>query len=145
MKAYRLCGRSRDPRDPSGALKRGGRWNKPGVAVLYCASSLSLACLEQLVHIRNPENLPSFHYAEVSIPRELITPWGSRSGIMGIFDFHLEYGPDLTTPGWGPPPVEATGPSILTAIQDQVGLKLVPAKGPGEFLVIDSVERPSEN
>ena len=69
----------------------------------------------------------------------------NRTGIAGRFEFHLEFGVDLATPGWGPPPDDATGPSILTAIQSQVGLKLVPAKGTGTFFVIDSVDRPSEN
>ena len=66
-----------------------------------------------------------------------------RTGLTGLFNFHLEYWPD---------PEEAegaatapAGPSIFTAIQRQLGLKLVSAKGPGEALVIDHLERPSEN
>jgi uncharacterized protein (TIGR03435 family) len=69
----------------------------------------------------------------------------NKTGIAGRFDFHLEYGPDLSTPVWGSSPNDPTGPSILTAIQEQVGLRLVPAKGPGTSFVIESVERPSAN
>jgi uncharacterized protein (TIGR03435 family) len=42
-----------------------------------------------------------------------------------------------------PPP--DTGPSIFTAIQEQLGLKLESSKGPVQVLVIDHVEMPSEN
>jgi RES domain-containing protein len=86
MKAYRLCGRSRDPKDASGAFHRGGRWNSPGIRVLYCASSLSLACLEQLVHVRSPDNLPLLHYAEVSIPVRFVRPWRSHLSGWGEFE-----------------------------------------------------------
>lgn len=86
MKAYRLCGRSRGPKDAAGASLRGGRWNSPGVAVLYCASSLSLACLEQVVHTRTPDNLPLLHYAEVLIPDDLVKPWKSHFSGWGVFE-----------------------------------------------------------
>ena len=67
----------------------------------------------------------------------------NKTGLRGLFNVHLQYTPDRSEPTSevsGP-----AGPSIFTALQQQLGLKLVPAKGPGEFLVIDSVERPSEN
>jgi RES domain-containing protein len=75
MRAFRLCAAHRDPRDPTGAKKWGGRWNSPGKAVLYAASSLSLACLEILVHLRNPANLPDFIYAEIQMSTEEVAAW----------------------------------------------------------------------
>lgn len=75
MKAYRLCAPWRDPRDPAGAVRRGGRWNSPGNPVLYCASSLSLACLETLVHIRDTSNIPALSYSESSMPDHQIARW----------------------------------------------------------------------
>ena len=65
----------------------------------------------------------------------------NRTHIAGRFDFHLEYAPER-----GAPADElGGGPSIFTALQEQLGLKLESARGPGEFLVIDHIERPSEN
>lgn len=61
--------------DATGALRRGGRWNNPGTAVLYAASSLSLACLEILVHIRNPSNFPVYSYSQIAIPEHQIEQW----------------------------------------------------------------------
>lgn len=83
-------------------------------------------------------------------------PLIDKTGITGTFDFHLEFAPDETTAGVaspfapdgslsGAPSDPAGGPSIFTAFQEQLGLKLEAGKGPSEVLVIDHVERPSEN
>jgi len=75
----------------------------------------------------------------------------NKTGIAGVFDLHLESALTETMlgPDWrGARPIlsdDTTGPSIFTAVQQQLGLKLESTKGPGDKLIIDSVERPSEN
>jgi len=62
--------------DGEGARRVGGRWNAPGIPVAYCASTLSLAVLELLVHV-DPASLPADLVAvEVDIPDDLpIASW----------------------------------------------------------------------
>lgn len=77
-------------------------------------------------------------------------PVVNKTGIRGVFEIHLRWGLDdesrqQLTDLTGNDPGEPTMPPVFTAIQEQFGLKLEPAKGPGEFLVIDHVERPDEN
>jgi uncharacterized protein (TIGR03435 family) len=67
-----------------------------------------------------------------------------RTGLEGRFDFHLEYARDGGPPRADPDPAHA-GPSMFTAVQEQLGLKLESAKGPVEVLVIDHVEHPAGN
>jgi uncharacterized protein (TIGR03435 family) len=57
------------------------------------------------------------------------------------FDFELRWTPDDQH---GAEPADA-GPSFFTALEEQIGLKLVPSKGPVQVLVIDHMERPSAN
>jgi len=60
-----------------------------------------------------------------------------KTGLQGKYDWTLTWDPD--------PNADSTNPSLFTAVQEQLGLKLDPQKGPVETLVIDSVEKPSEN
>lgn len=82
--------------------------------------------------------------------RILDRPVVDQTGLSGKFDFTLDWRPDLTQlpPGANapqlPPEVEAR-PDLFTAIQEQLGLKLEPAKTPVEVYVIDKVQKPSEN
>jgi uncharacterized protein (TIGR03435 family) len=82
-------------------------------------------------------------FAKVFLGGTLDRPVFNETGIEGLFDVHLEFMRD--EPTLGAEPADPDGPSIFTAIQGQLGLKLEPAQGPREFLVIDKVERPSEN
>jgi uncharacterized protein (TIGR03435 family) len=70
----------------------------------------------------------------------------NKTGIAGQFAFYMEFAIDQSTPGMSSTPAAdlSSAPSIFTAIQT-LGLKLDASKGPGEFLVIESVQRPSEN
>ena len=63
-----------------------------------------------------------------------------QTGLAGKYDIHLTF-----TPNEGESSDDAVTASIFTALQEQLGLKLEPAKGPVDFLVIDHIERPSEN
>ena len=78
-----------------------------------------------------------------------------KTGIAGKFDVKLTWTPDPTLSGGAfgpppgavdvPPPGDPNGPSIFTAVQQQLGLRLESEKGPAEMIVIDRVEKPSEN
>jgi uncharacterized protein (TIGR03435 family) len=79
----------------------------------------------------------------------------NKTGITGRFDIHIEFSREgtklaafpLIQPNGGlSTPSDPTGrPSIFTELQDQLGLKLEPGKGPVEMLIIDQLERPTEN
>ncbi len=59
-----------------------------------------------------------------------------QTGLTGKYNFKMIYAPDMN---------DLTGPSIFTALQEQLGLKLESQKGLSDVLVIDSVQKPSEN
>jgi len=72
-----------------------------------------------------------------------------RTALPGGYDFTLNWEPETpaaSSPGPDPSTsIEDSGPSIFSAIREQLGLRLEPAKGPVSVLVIDHIERPSAN
>lgn len=58
-----------------------------------------------------------------------------RTGLDGTFDIDLQWSPEQTA--------DASGPSIFTAVQEQLGLKLDSQRAPVDVLVVDRVERPA--
>lgn len=116
-------------------------------------------------------------------PSAVNRPVVDETGLNGVFDFQVEYGPELASPTaaegqrkleYGPGSAnptanevqraaddvkragsarseasgvqpDADGPTFLNALREQLGLKLTSAKGQAQVLVIDHIERPSEN
>jgi uncharacterized protein (TIGR03435 family) len=83
--------------------------------------------------------IPSFG----SIGRPVV----DQTGLTGKFDFTLEWTPELTS---APPPnpdvpPDTQGPTFLEALREQLGLKLDSTRAPLQILVVDHVERPTEN
>jgi uncharacterized protein (TIGR03435 family) len=78
-----------------------------------------------------------------------------KTGLTAKYDLKLVWQPDgnqianfdamRVAEGYGAPPPDPLGPSLFTALQEQLGLKLESETGPVEMLVIERIERPSAN
>lgn len=75
-----------------------------------------------------------------------------RTGLTGGYDIDLKWTPTPDQlppgpppPGIEPPPIDPNGPSLFTALQEQLGLKLDTERGPVDVLVIDRLQQPAEN
>jgi uncharacterized protein (TIGR03435 family) len=107
-----------------------------------------------------PANLPAnLHVAARGVTMDFLArslmgmgaldrPVVDQTGLGGTYDFDVEYARDsfgaeaATGSGFA---AEASGPTFLEALKEQLGLKLVAQKGPVEVVVVDAVARPSEN
>jgi uncharacterized protein (TIGR03435 family) len=90
----------------------------------------------------------------LSRTRDLNRQVVDRTGLTGAYDIDLVWTPDAASlppagdrPAGAPPlpPIDPNGPSIFTAIQEQWGLKLEPSRAPMNLLVIDAVDRPTDD
>jgi bla regulator protein blaR1 len=126
------------------AVRGGAPTQAPPAAVAQCVSSLpgagafsaNGASIGSLVNW-----LPQF------VGRQVI----DRTGLTNLYDFTLKWMPEpaigtspLGLPPQGPqPPADPDAPDILTALQEQLGLKLESGRGPVEVIVIDRLEKPT--
>ena len=69
------------------------------------------------------------------LSRQLGTPVINKTGLHGRYDFNLQ---------WSDPNGGSNGPSLVDAVQEQLGLKLEPQKAPTQVLIIDHIEKPAE-
>ena len=75
-----------------------------------------------------------------------------RTGLAGSYAIDLRWSPTPDQlppgpppPGVQPPPIDPSGPSLFTALEEQLGLKLESQRGPVDVLVIEHVEPPTDN
>jgi uncharacterized protein (TIGR03435 family) len=123
---------------PAGAAPRGGSMIRMGRGQL------------------NAQGVPVTGIIQM-LAQQLGRPVIDKTNIQGNYDFNLQWTPDETQRGIGiagmerpaadgPLPADtSSGPSLFTAVQEQLGLKLEASKGPVETLVIDRVEKASGN
>lgn len=76
------------------------------------------------------------------LANEVGKPVNDKTGLTGSYDITLRYQPESAAAGSGD---GGDAPSVFTAVEDQLGLKLVADKGPVETLVVDAAEKPEGN
>lgn len=98
----------------------------------------------QRIHVQGSDNTIELLARELSQAAGRIVI--DKTGIDGRYDLTVRWTPDNAPPPMlnGAPDPDPP-PDIFTAIQEQLGLKLEPAKGPVPVLVVDHIEMPSEN
>jgi uncharacterized protein (TIGR03435 family) len=106
--------------------------------------------IERIVKVKMSAKFAPMEYFAWRLSQVLDRPVVDRTGLQGGFDFEFSFTRDLPlgiAPGamLNGEPIDTSGPSIFTALKQQLGLKLEAQKGPVETLVIDKVEKPTEN
>ena len=120
-------------RKPLAEAQGNGYPHQCGTSALIAASAPGLTAISgQNVTMEN------FVLGLTDPSSEVNRPVVNRTGLQGGWDFTLEWVPGGGDPAAG---LEASGPGMLGALREQLGLKLVQAKGPVEMIVVDRVER----
>ena len=75
--------------------------------------------------------------AEMGLSRSVLRPVIDRTGLTGSYTWNLEWAPDDN------PDASGDVPSLMTALVEQLGLKLESTRAPVEVIVVDHVEQPT--
>ena len=130
------------PAPPAGAPRAGG----PGGPAMGCRVMMAPGRL-------TVAGQPLAQLA-TALGQQLGRPVIDKTGLTGAFDFELAFMPEggrggpvgQPPPGAPPlPPIDPDAPSLFTALQEQLGLKLEAERLPVDVVVIDSVEQPTED
>ncbi len=129
---------------PSPPPERGGAppTPPPGGSMMMMNGNTGVATLSSnAIPISNLVNMLSMQVGQQVV---------DRTGLKGTYQFTLQFAPQMGLGGMPPPPgAEASSnsdePSIFTALQEQLGLKLESTKGQIDTITIDHIEEPSEN
>jgi uncharacterized protein (TIGR03435 family) len=143
-------GRAGMPPPPAGAVGRDGGPGGPGRGPAPLAGCRMMFTMGRIEGNGQPiSGITSFLSSQLG--RLVI----DKTGLTGGYDITLSWtpdgfraggpGPPLPPGAPAPPPIDPDGPPLVTALQEQLGLRVEPTKGPVEVLVIDSVQQPSEN
>jgi uncharacterized protein (TIGR03435 family) len=126
--------------------KNGSKLTESAEAPANSGAGIRSGC-GQMTGTRTPMSILA-----VVLSRQLSRPVLERTGLSGKYDFQLGWTPDegpCPAPPDGATPAAADSspelPSLLGALQEQLGLKLEPTKGPVEIIVIDHAEKAAEN
>jgi uncharacterized protein (TIGR03435 family) len=92
------------------------------------------------IHHETMQEFVMFLYCPNCARQTADRPVFDKTGLTGYYDFTLNWSPlNIASDA------VASGPSIFTALEEQLGLKLQPRKAPVDFLIIDQAERPEQN
>ena len=132
------------PMPPPVAPERGGAppTPPPGGSMMMMNGTGVATLSSNAVPIGNLVNMLSMQVGQQVI---------DQTGLKGTYQFTLQFAPQMGLGGMPPPPgaetsaADSSQPSIFTALQEQLGLKLESTKGQIDTITIDHIEEPSEN
>ena len=110
----------------------------PRTGITRCATNVGMGAGVRTVRYRGVSSNRLAEFLSTAVNRVIV----DKTGLRGSYDIELRFQDDTAFIGPGSRQ-QREAPSLFTALQEQLGLKLDAARGPVDVLLIDSVERPT--